>query len=333
MRSLRPLTSLVFANLLCAAVAISAQSPQDWPAQQFRAETLTVNVDIVEVYFTVEKDNRFVENLKKEDFILLENDRKERIRYFSAESRASLSLGLLIDTSTSELPMLKHEQEIARRFFETVLLQGDEGLVASFDSQIQLRQDFTGEHGLLVDAIAQSQTDSSHRSPEIDRKPPRGRTTALYDAITGISHYRFAARRGRKAIIIITDGQDIGSRAHAFEAVDAALKANSICYVLLVGDPRNKAWAYKGYERMKYLADETGGRVIRLQQVGNDLERSLSQIAAELRHHYSIGYTPSNRHPGSDYRSISIRTHRGYQVKSRRGYYYTPNQTSASGGE
>src|SRR5512147_1780892 len=96
---LRPLTSLlVFPFLLCSGVSLSAQSSQNWPAQQFNGETLTVNVDVVEVYFTVERDNRFVENLKPEDFVLLENDRQERIRYFSAESRASLSLGLLIDT-------------------------------------------------------------------------------------------------------------------------------------------------------------------------------------------------------------------------------------------
>ncbi|MGE5112584.1 MAG: VWA domain-containing protein [Acidobacteriaceae bacterium] len=289
-----------------------------------------MDVDVVDVYFTVRKHNRFVENLTKDDFEIRENNRKQDIRYFSSESQARLSLGVLIDTSDSESPMLHSEREIARRFFDTVLVSGDEGLVASFDSNIDLKQDFTGDHESLVKAIELSDRNSSQRTRSIDPgSMPNGRSTALYDAIVGISEHRFADRRGRNAVIIITDGQDAGSRATAKEAVNAALKANAICYVLLVGDKGYmSSTTYVGGERMRYLAGETGGRVIVLDQKLKGLENSLQEIASELRHHYSIGYSPENRIADGAYRRISIRTHHGYQVQSRRGYFYLSHEPS-----
>ncbi len=288
-----------------------------------------MEVDVVDVYFTVKRHNHLVENLTKDDFEIRENNEKQRILYFSSESEAPLSLGVLIDTSDSESPMLHKEREVAKRFFDTVLTSGDEGLVASFDNHIQLKQDFTGDHDLLVKAIGTSQRDSSRRSPEIDPGPmPKYRSTALYDAIVGVAENRFADRRGRNAMVIITDGQDQGSRASAQQAVEAALKANSICYVLLVGDKDYMESAlYEGSVRMRYLAEQTGGRVIVLDTRLRGLEKTLLQIAAELRHHYSIGYTPEDRKADGRYRKISIRAGHGYKVQSRRGYYFMPHES------
>ena len=321
-----PLLAVVFLSLL--PISLSAQSKENWAPRRFVGETLSVDVDVVDVYFTVRKHNKFVENLTRNDFEIRENNRKQDIRYFSSESQARLSLGVLIDTSDSESPMLHSEREIARRFFNTVLAPGDEGLVASFDSNIQIRQDFTGDHESLVKAIELSDKNSSERSRSIDPGPmPKDRSTALYDAIVGISEHRFADRRGRNAVIIITDGQDAGSRATAKQAINAALKANAICYVLLVGDKGYmSSTSYVGGERMRYLAGETGGRVVVLDQKLKGLESSLLEIAAELRHHYSIGYSPEDRNADGAYRRLSIRSHHGYQVHSRRGYFYVPRE-------
>jgi len=300
---------------------------------------MTVDVDVVDVFFNVKQKGKFVENLSKEDFVLTENSRQQDISYFSAEAHAPLSLGMLIDTSDSEAPALQREHEVAKRFLDQVLTEGDEGMVVSFDSYVDLKQEFSGDHAVLLNAISHARNQYSRRAPQIDPGPmPRLRSTALYDAISGAAQYRFAQRRGRKAMIIITDGQDMGSRKSAKEAIEAALKSNTICYVLLVGDSQYMQSAeYAGTERMKYLASETGGRMIQMNHNLKNLEPSLLEIAAELRHHYSIGYSPQNRSHKGDYRRISIRCRRGYDVQSRRGYYAihepmaeTPQETRAS---
>jgi VWFA-related protein len=110
--------------------------------------------------------------------------------------------------------------------------------------------------------------------------------------------------------------------------VEAALKANSICYVLLVGDKEYMSTpGYEGGDRMRYLSAETGGRLVILDNRLKGLEATLLQIAAELRHHYSIGYTPDDRRADGRYRKISIRTRHGYKVQSRQGYYYMPHES------
>jgi VWFA-related protein len=301
----------------------SAQSSNGIPSHNFVGETLSVEVDVVDVFFNVKQKDKFVENLSKDDFVLTENDRRQNIRYFSAETNAPLSLGMLIDTSDSEAPMLQREHEVAKRFLDQVLTQDDEGMVISFDSYVDLKQEFTGDHAALLEAIGHARKEYSRRTLQIDPGPiPRLRSTALYDSIAGAARYRFAQRLGRKAMIVITDGQDMGSRKSAKDAIEAALKSDTICYVLLVGDRKYmEASEYVGVERMKYLARETGGRMIEMSHDLKNLERSLLAIAAELRHHYSIGYSPEDRSHKGDYRRISIRCRKGYQVQSRRGYY------------
>ena len=290
---------------------------------------MSVDVDVVDVFFNVKQKNKFVENLTKDDFELKENNRKQEIRYFSAETHAPLSLGMLIDTSDSEAPVLQREHEVAKRFLDTVLTEGDQGLIVSFDSYVDLKQEFTGDHSLLVNAISQARKENSRKNIGIDPGlTPKLRSTALYDSIAGAARYRFAERMGRKAMIIITDGQDMGSRNSAKDAIDAALKSNTICYVLLVGDTNYMATAdYVGVKSMNYLTSETGGRVILMDRKLKNLERALLDIAAELRHHYSIGYSSEDRSHRGEYRRISIRSRHGYKVQSRRGYFATTHES------
>jgi VWFA-related protein len=323
-RSLK-LSSALSLVVLFSAVALSMQAqPQGAvPSHSFVGDTLSVDVDVVDVFFNVKQKEKFVENLSKDDFVLLENNHRQDIRYFAAETHAPLSLGMLIDTSDSESPVLQREHEVAKRFLDQVLVEGDEGLIVSFDSYVDLKQEFTGNHDALLNAIGQARRQNSHRMVELDPGPmPKLRSTALYDSIAGAARYRFSKRPGRKAMIIITDGQDMGSRNSPQNAIEAALKSNTICYVLLVGDQQYmQSSDYVGMQKMKYLASETGGRMILMDRKLKNLERSLTEIAAELRHHYSIGYTPIDRSHRGDYRRISIRSRHGYQVQSRRGYF------------
>jgi VWFA-related protein len=323
-RSHKLFSALTLVVLSVASVPHSQAQPQGGvPSHSFVGETLSVNVDVVDVFFNVKQKDKFVENLSKDDFVLLENDHRQDIRYFSAETHTPLSLGMLIDTSDSESPALQREHEVAKRFLDQVLIEGDEGLIVSFDSYIDLKQEFTGDHEELLNAISRARKENSRRTPQLDPGlMPKLRSTALYDSIAGAARYRFSHRLGRKAMIIITDGQDMGSRNSAKSAIEAALKSNTICYVLLVGDKQYMQGSdYVGVEKMKYLTNETGGRMILMDHKLKNLERSLTEIAAELRHHYSIGYTPADRSHKGDYRRISIRSRHGYQVRSRRGYY------------
>lgn len=323
MRSHSSLSAFTCLIVFAAPLALLAQAPNNVPSNNFAGETMTVNVDVVDVFFNVKQNNKFVENLTKDDFELKENNRPQAIRYFSAETNAPLSLGLLIDTSDSETPALQREHEVAKRFLDQVLVEGDQGMIVSFDSYVDLKQEFTGNHEELLSAIGRAKKEYSQRNREIDPGAmPKLRSTALYDSIAGAARYRFAQRLGRKAMIIITDGQDMGSRTSPKEAVDAALKSNTICYVLLVGD-RNymQGTDYVGVQRMQYLANETGGRMIMMSHNLKNIGPALLEIAAELRHHYSIGYTPEDRSRKGEYRRISIKSRHGYRVQSRRGYF------------
>ncbi len=310
-------------------MCLSAQAQREnFANPRFSGETLSVNVDVVDVFFNVKSHDKFVENLTKHDFTIYENGRKQTIRYFSAETHAPLSLGLLIDTSDSEKPVLQREHEVAKQFLDQVLTAGDEGLVVTFDSNIDLKRDFTGDHEELLQAISMAKREFSSRHPELDSGPmPKLRSTALYDSITAVARKRFARRNGRKAMIIITDGQDMGSKTSGTQAIDAALRSDTICYVLLVGDSRYMgSTGYQGIQRMERLSQETGGRMIEVHKDMKRLEKSLLEIAKELRHHYSIGYTPTDRDYDGEYRTISIRSAHGYNIQSRRGYFAVRHQ-------
>ncbi len=292
------------------------------PGAELLGEKIHVDVDLVDVYFNVRQGGRFVHGLEAKDFVVLEDGRPQHIRFFSAEADAPLNLAILIDTSTSQLRVLDRQHEVGKRFLQQVIKHGDEGLVVGFDYYVQLQQDFTSSQDDLVTALGRATHGSTERTLELDPgKLPANRSTALYDAIHGTVSRRMYQRHGRKATIILTDGQDMGSRTSARTAIESALRAETICYVLLVGDPNFMARRdYVGMERMKVLANETGGRMIPIQRDLSNLEESLNVIAAELRNHYTLAYKPPYMSP-TEYRQISIRCKRGYQVQARKGYY------------
>lgn len=262
-------------------------------------------------------------NLDKEEFLLTENGHEQFVRYFSAESHAPLSLAILVDASSSQRRVLPREFEVARRFLEQVLAPHDKALLVGFDYYVQMQQDFTSSPDLIMRALERSLQGSTTRTAELDPGPqPKARSTALNDAIFGVAEARMAHRGGRKVIIVLTDGQDMQSRRSAHEAIDAALKADTICYVLLLGD--NKYTSnneYVGIERMKRLTRETGGRVINVDADLGNLANSFQQIESELRHHYSVGYQSSDRTHDGRYRTIMIQSKHGFKVQARRGYY------------
>ena len=288
-----------------------------------------VSVDVVNVFFNV-KDKRggLIPDLKPGDFELYEDEKKQTIKYFSAESNQPLTLGLLIDSSGSMQRVIEMEKEVGSRFLSDVLGPKDMAFVISFDVNVDLLQDFTGSRRELRDGLYRARINTGGGmygappglggGPLPTTRPPRG--TLLYDAIWLGADEKLGREVGRKAMIILTDGVDQGSQTTLKLAVESAQRADTICYVLLIQD-REFAQFGDGEGAMKQLAEQTGGRVIRVGDKFEKLKAAFDQIALELRSQYSIGYTPTNNKRDGTFRRVEIKSKQDYKVQARKGYY------------
>ena len=334
--NLVPAFFLFGAALFC--LAAFAQAPvtntePDDPKQSDRRkdqddiQTFKVSVDVVNVFFNV-KDKRggLVPNLPKENFDLYEDGQKQNVKYFSTESNQPLTLGLLIDTSGSQQRVLSMEQEVGSQFLADVLGPKDLSFVISFDVNVDLLQDFTNSRRELRDALnrAKINTGGGNYGPPglgggpIPNSRPRG--TLLYDAVWLAADNKLGREAGRKAMIILTDGVDMGSQETVKTAIEAAQRADAICYVLLIAD-REFAQYGNGAGNMKELAEHTGGRMIEVGNKFDKLKAAFDQIQNELRSQYSIGYNPTNNRRDGSFRRGEIRTKEGHKVQARQGYY------------
>ena len=314
--------------VIVGVCSLPASSQAPVPSNEFTSEAeiasrIVVDLDIVNVYFNVRQNGKLISGLPKEEFTLLEDRHRQEIRYFYSESHAPLSLALMIDSSASQRRVLELEQEVGRRFLSQVLTPGDEAMVVGFDYYVQLRQDFTASIDDLLDALKNSAAGSSVRTFEFDPGPqPIQRSTALYDAVVGTTRARMAKRVGRKVLIILTDGQDKGSRNKAAAAIESAVKSNTICYVFLIGDKHyTAATDYTGSSRMQELVKETGGRIFKIDPKMEKLGDAFDEIALDLRHHYSIGYQSNDRRHDGRYRTIVLQSKHKFRIQARQGYY------------
>ena len=300
-----------------------AQS-QEKSGQQDSAETFKVNVNVVNLYFvTKDKHGTLVPNLGQDQFEVLENGQPQTIRYYKADTTQPLTLGLMIDTSGSEARMLGVEQDFVGQFIGTVLRDKDLAFLMSFDVNVDLLQDLTATTQDLRTALRKTEinTGGGGGLPGLGGGPipqanPKG--TLLYDAVYLASQEKLRHEVGRKALIIFTDGNDEGSQTSLGQAIEAAQKADTIVYVLLVYDPR----FIRGDREMRRLCEETGGRVIIVGTSPQKLKKALEEVSNELRSQYYIGYTPANRKPDGTFRKVEIHTKsQDYRVQARKGYY------------
>jgi VWFA-related protein len=328
----------IVANLLAVLFTASAwaappQAPPQKDQQNDALQTYRVDVNVVNLFFNV-KDKRgaLVPNLKKEDFQVAEDGKAQTIKYFSAESNLPLTLGILIDSSVSQSAVLPMEKEVGYAFLKEVLRDKDLAFVIGFDVNVDLLQDLTNSTKLLRTGLETARINGGGGGgglPGMGGGPfptssnPKG--TLLYDAVYLAAHDKLASEVGRKAMILLTDGEDQGSYYKIRDAVEAAQKADSICYVILIAD-RGFYFAqgagYGGAGAMRKLAEETGGRVIEVGNKQDKLKQAFDQIATELRSQYTIGYTPiNNKHDGS-FRRVEIKTsQKDLKVQARSGYY------------
>jgi len=329
----------LLALLLAApAVTLAQQTPPPPPPDssqqgndQQPVTTLKVEVNVVNLFFNV-KDKRgaLIAGLTKADFQVSEDGKPQTIKYFTAESNEPLTLGILIDTSYSQNRVLPMEKEVGADFLRQVLTSKDLAFVINFDVNVTLVQDFTNNVRDLREALNSTRINGGGyvggipgmgQGPFPTTGTPKG--TLLYDAVYLASQEKLSSEVGRKAMILLTDGEDQGSQTRIKEAIEAAQKADAICYVLLVADRGfyyERGMGYSGEGDMRQMAEQTGGRVINVGNKYEKLKQAFDEISSELRSQYNIGYPPTNSQRDGSFRKVEIKS-KDYKIQARRGYY------------
>ncbi len=336
------ITALFLAFILLALpISESAQQQQPQPPPPNQQETqksqtgISVVVRTVDVLATVlNRRNKLVPDLNKEDFKITDDGVQQEIRHFSKQSDIPLRIGLLLDTSNSIRDRIKFEQDAAVNFLYTVLRRGkDQAFAMTFDDEPQIVQGFTGDTGMLRDQIIKTRA---------------GGGTAVYDAIyeACAKHLSNPPRPPgddpdvvRRVMILISDGEDNLSDHTRAEAVEMAQRTGVVIYTISTSIQWVTTTAEKdcratgsckyhltdGDKILQDLAEETGGRSFYPYHV-DDLDQSFQDIGDELRNQYQITYNPNNFVPNGKYHRIKLETPKfgGYQVRARRGYYARP---------
>ncbi len=345
-----------FATLVVAASPVVGQTdPREVP---LAAPTIKARTEVVNVYAVVrDKKGRLIPNLQREDFVLTEDDTREGIRYFSREADTPLALGILIDSSPWQERVLSIEQEQARAFVRQVVRPRDLAFVLEFNVEAELLQNLTADIARLESGIEAASVRGNPGGPlplplplpptfpprlplprpGASGEEPGGsspcnswsrRDSCLYDAVNMAANRQLKGEVGRKALLVLGDGVDDGSRATFEEALEAAHRSDVMIYSIAVVDRRfhtdfcrGRRECYHGASVLKKLSEETGGRVIEVSRA-RDTAAAFQEIAEELRTQYFLGYTPTNRRLDGSYRKIRVQARGGdYKVQARRGYY------------
>jgi len=300
--------------------------------------TFKLQVNLVDVFFTVkDKQGNLVPHLTKNDCTISEDKAPQKLKSFVAETQQPLTLGILLDTSGSQQRVLPLEQQVGAQFLERVLRPKDEAFLLSFDVNVDLLQDFTNSARQLTHAMNKAEINTAGGNggsgiPGLGGgtipTPGGPRGTVLYDAVYLASNEKMTQENGRKAMILLTDGEDEGSRTKISEAIAAAQRSNVLVYVILIADRGfYGGFGYSGYSAMKRMTEETGGRLIDVGNNGNKLEAAFQQIEDELRTEYVASYTPSNAKLDGSFRHLSVECQGdGMKVQVRKGYFATPPQ-------
>lgn len=310
--------ALIAAGILAAqkdqkAPAARTQDPmktQQAPGGEEGETRITLDVTRVNVLFTVtDKKGRFITDLGKEDFEIVENKKQQTIQEFTAESDLPLRLAVLVDTSNSIRTEFKFEQEAAVRFMQSVLRpRADRMMLVGFDSAVALVSDLTDDMKVLEKGI---------------RGLRPGGGTSLYDAIYFSAKDKLMLDQPRdkfrRAMIVIGDGDDTESRYTRDQALEMAQKADVVIYAISTNTKRDDL---AGDKILKYLTEETGGQAFFPFKV-EDLDQSFENIANELRHQYNIFYRPEPLKADGLYHPVQVRTkaRKDVVVRARKGYY------------
>jgi len=332
--------------------------------------TVSVNVKVVSVLATVrDKHGKILPDLSKNDFTLQEDSHPVNIRYFSKETNLPLTLGLLVDTSMSQRTVIDQEKTASKAFLDQVLREKDTAFLIHFDKDVELLQDLTSSRQKLETAIESLQTrslrdeDNNSRaggsgSGDDDSRRQRRRQgmhhggTTLYDAVYLASDELMKKQQGRKALVIVSDGVDRGSKETLESAIEAAQRADTLVYsVYFKGEEdfgqRRGGFSYPGMggpmagggrrgggrrepeERrpdgkkiLERLSKETGGRVFEASSKKDALNKIYASIEEELRNQYSLGFTP-DKTESAGYHKLQLTTkEKDDHIQAREGFYF-----------
>jgi len=301
---------LLLVTSLCVASLVAQAPPKQTTAEQDDKNRFTLEVTRVQLLFTVsDKKGRFVNDLAKDDFEVFEAKKPQSIVEFTAETDLPLRLAILIDTSNSIRERFKFQQEAATDFINTVVRKGqDKVTVVSFDTAAELVADLTDDSEKLTQAI---------------RGLRPGGGTALYDAIF------FACRdkllqdqprhKFRRAMVILSDGEDNQSRWTRDQALEMAHKADVVIYTISTNITRIPT---DGDKVLRYFSEQTGGLAF-FPFKAQDLAQSFENIANELRHQYNVLYRPEPLKTDGLYHPVDVRVkgRKDLVVRARHGYY------------
>jgi len=339
------------------------QSVQDSNASQ-QATTVSVDVKVVNVLATVrDKHGKIIPDLTKDDFTLQEDGRPVTIRYFAKETDLPLTLGLLVDTSLSQRRVLDQERTASKTFLDQVLRDKDTAFVIHFDREVELLQDLTSSRPKLEAALELLHTPSMNdqdNSPDStgsgQGQPGGGRRrgmqhggTLLYDALYLASNELMLKQPGRKALIVLTDGVDRGSKESLESAIASAQRADTLVYSVLFQDDEaygdrggfgrpgmgrggtGGGWPgggrrYPQEERpdgkkvLEQISKETGGGLYKVSKK-EPIEAIYSSIQEELRNQYSLGFTPDKADPAGYHKLLLTTKQSDATVQTREGFY------------
>src|ERR1039458_596235 len=312
------------------------------PEDDQSVATFKLQVNLVDLFPSVkDKNGNLVPHLTKDDCSIQEDKQPQTLKSFGAETSMPLTLGVLLDASGSQQRVLPLEQDAGSRFLEQVLRKKDEAFLLSFDVNVDLLQDFTNDSRQLSRAMNKAEINTAGGNGAAGIPGAGGGTvpvygtpkgTLLYDAIYQTATRKLNQESGRKAMIILTDGDDQGSQTKISEAIGAAQKSNAMIYVILIADTGfYGGFGYNGYSAAKRLADETGGRLINVGNNGKKLEDAFQQIEDELRTQYVATYTPANTKLDGTFRHVAVTCRGdGLKVQTRKGYFAPSAQDEGS---
>jgi VWFA-related protein len=313
-------------------------------------------VNVVNVFASVHNSkNEIVKDLKQEDFTIEEDGRPQAIKYFSRETDLPLTLGLMVDTSGSQFRVLGKEKDATSKFIEQVIREDkDQAFLIKFDAEAELMQDLTPSRKKLQSAL--NDVEGSPR--QLQRRDPnssggggggsRQRAgTVLYDSILLASDEEMKKQKGRKALILLTDGDDHGSKVSISDSIEAAQRADTLVYSIYFVDQEqsNNSFGGPGMGRhggmggggrrpqqqsrgdgkkvLQRISKETGGSFFEVSKK-LPIDKIYEQIEEELRSQYNLGYTPDKSDAGSGFRKIKVTAKgKGLTVQARDGYYAT----------
>lgn len=284
-------------------------------AQPGEGQVLQVDVDLVNIYVTVSNTKgRVIADIDRESFTVLEDGRPQHITNFSREIDVPLTMVMVLDTSGSVREKLRFEKDAAMQFLQATLRPGrDKAAVFTFDTKLELTQDFTDDTALLAQGVA---------------RPRAGGGTRLYDALYVVLSEKLSGPEDRKVIILVTDGDDNSSRHSVEEVVELAQRNNVSIYAVSTNRTGIR-WPGSNENDgvIGMLSAETGGRAFFPDSV-KQLGAHFVKIGNELRSQYSIAYRSTNSIKDGSFRRIQIDVKQSKYVVRARSGYYAPQQVA-----